>query len=48
MVQEAQKGKYSMVAMGRRASSGLKEFFIGSNASRVMHALMGIPMVIVD
>ena len=48
IVQEAQTGRYSMVAMGRRASSGLKEFFIGSNASRVMHALNGIPMIIVD
>lgn len=48
IVQEAQNGKYSMVAMGRRASTGLKEFFMGSNASRVMHALIGIPMVIVD
>jgi len=48
IVQEAQKGRYSMVAMGRRDSTGLKEFFLGSNASRVMHALNGIPMVIVD
>nr|WP_319492783.1 universal stress protein [uncultured Desulfobacter sp.] len=48
IVQEAQNGKYSMVAMGRRASTGIKEFFIGSNASRVMHALIGIPMIIVD
>ncbi|WP_035238970.1 universal stress protein [Desulfobacter vibrioformis] len=48
IAQEAQKGRYSMVAMGRRASSGIKEFFMGSNASRVMHALNGIPMVIVD
>jgi nucleotide-binding universal stress UspA family protein len=48
IVQEAQTGRYSMVAMGRRASSGLKEFFIGSNASRVMHALNGTPMIIVD
>jgi len=27
IVQETKKGKYSMVAMGRRTSTGLKEFF---------------------
>ncbi|WP_020585748.1 universal stress protein [Desulfobacter curvatus] len=48
IVQEAQKGKYSLVAMGRRSSSGIKDFFMGSNASRVMHALNGIPVIIID
>ena len=47
IIHEAQKGKYNTVAMGRSSTSGLKEFFIGSNASRVMHAL-NIPVVIVD
>jgi len=47
IIHEAQKGKYSTVAMGRSSTSGLKEFFIGSNASRVMHAL-NIPVTIID
>lgn len=47
IIQEAEKGKYSTVAMGRSSTSGLKEFFIGSNASRVMHTL-NIPVIIVD
>lgn len=47
IIHEAQKGKYNTVAMGRSSTSGLKEFFIGSNASRVMHAL-NIPVIIVD
>ncbi|NDY73752.1 universal stress protein [Desulfobacter hydrogenophilus] len=47
IIHEAQKGKYNTVAMGRSSTSGLKEFFIGSNASRVMHTL-NIPVVIVD
>lgn len=48
IIQEAQNGRYSMVAMGRRSPSSLKEFFIGSNTSRVMHALSGTPMLIID
>lgn len=48
IVQEAQKGNYSMVAMGRSSSAGIKEFFMGSNASRVMHALGGTPVIIID
>lgn len=47
IIHEAQKGKYNTVAMGRSSTSGLKEFFIGSNASRVMHTL-NIPVIIVD
>lgn len=47
IIHEAQTGKYNTVAMGRSSTSGLKEFFIGSNASRVMHAL-NIPVIIVD
>jgi len=47
IIREVQKGKYNTVAMGRSSTSGLKEFFIGSNASRVMHAL-NIPVIIVD
>ena len=48
IIQEAKKEKYNIVAMGRRASSGLKDFFIGSNASRVMHALNGTPVLIIN
>ena len=47
IIHEAQKGKYSTVAMGRSSTSGLREFFIGSNASRVIHAL-NIPVIIID
>ncbi|WP_020589937.1 universal stress protein [Desulfobacter curvatus] len=48
IIQEAKKESYNIVAMGRRATSGLKEFFIGSNASRVMHALNSTPVIIID
>ncbi|WP_022667352.1 universal stress protein [Desulfospira joergensenii] len=48
IVQEVKKGNYGMVAMGRRSVSGIKDFFMGSNVLRVMNALGGIPMVIVD
>ena len=48
IVQEAKAGRYGTVAMGRRSSSSIKEFFMGSNVMRVMHALSGTPMVIVD
>nr|WP_320194208.1 universal stress protein [uncultured Desulfobacter sp.] len=48
IIQEAKKENYNIVAMGRRAASGLREFFIGSNASRVMHALNNTPVIIID
>lgn len=48
IVQEAADGQYSMVVMGRRSSSGIKEFFSGSTIQRVFHNLAGMPLVIVD
>ena len=48
IVQEVKNGNYGMVAMGRRSSSGIKDFFMGSNVLRVMNGLSGTPMVIVD
>lgn len=49
IAEEAENGNYGMVVMGRRSSSsGIKEFFTGSTVLRVMNALNGIPVVIVD
>lgn len=48
IVHEAKNGKYGMVAMGRQSSSGIKDFFTGSTVQRVLHALAGTPLVIVD
>jgi len=48
IVQEAKKGEYSMVLMGRQSSSGIKEFFTGSTVQRVLQAMAETPLVIVD
>lgn len=47
IIQEAKNG-YDIVAMGRRASSGIKEFLMGSTTQKVLHALEGIPLIIID
>lgn len=46
IIREATDEQYDLVVMGRRSSSGIKEFFTGSTVQGVIHNLTGIPLVI--
>lgn len=48
IIHEAKNGKYGMVVMGRQSSSGIKDFFTGNTVQRVLHALVEMPLIIVD
>ena len=47
IIDEAHTG-YDAVVMGRRGLSGLKEFMLGSVSQKVLHAVKGISVVLVD
>lgn len=47
IIQEAEKG-YDIVAMGRAAKSGIKEFLMGGTTQKVMHGLKNTPLLIFD
>ena len=47
LIAEAQSG-YDVVILGRRGLSGIKEFFIGSVSQKVLHAVRGISVMIVN
>ncbi|MDA8139183.1 MAG: universal stress protein [Desulfobacteraceae bacterium] len=44
---EAEKG-YSLIVMGRRGLSGIKEFFMGSTSNKVLHGAKEASVLIVN
>jgi nucleotide-binding universal stress UspA family protein len=48
IIQEAKKGGYEIVVLGRRGASMLKEFIFGSVACKVIHHLHGCSICIVE
>tara|TARA_B100000614_G_scaffold260063_1_gene286047 strand:+ start:727 stop:1293 length:567 start_codon:yes stop_codon:yes gene_type:complete len=48
IVHEAENGGYSMVVMGRKSSTGIKDFLMGSTVQKVLHSLAGTPLTIVS
>ncbi len=47
IIQEAKKGD-DIVAMGRTAKSGIKEFLMGGTTQKVLHGLENTPLLIFD
>ncbi|MBW2100674.1 MAG: universal stress protein [Deltaproteobacteria bacterium] len=47
IINEARSG-YDAVVMGRKGISGIKEFFIGSVAQKVLHSVKDVSVLIVD
>jgi nucleotide-binding universal stress UspA family protein len=47
LIAESQSG-YDVVILGRRGLSGIKEFLIGSVSQKVLHAVKGVSVMIVN
>nr|WP_321397342.1 universal stress protein [uncultured Desulfobacter sp.] len=47
IIKEAENG-YDIVAMGRAAKSGIKEFLMGGTTQKVLHGLKNTPLLIFD
>ena len=48
IMKEAKEGGYDTIVLGRRGLSGIKEFFMGSVSSKVVHSAEDMAVIVVD
>ena len=48
ILQEAQKGKYDTIVIGRRGLSGIMQYVFGSVSNKIVHLAKKIAVVVVD
>jgi nucleotide-binding universal stress UspA family protein len=48
IIQEAKAGGYDLVVMGKTGLSGIREFFMGSTAQKVVQGAKGISVLLVE
>jgi nucleotide-binding universal stress UspA family protein len=48
IIKAAMTGGYDLVVLGRKGMSGIKDFILGSVAQKVLHAVKGVSVLLVE
>ena len=48
IIKEAMTGTYDLVVLGKKGLSGIKDFFLGSIAQKVIHSVKGVSVLLVE